>query len=161
MNSTDFSTLYHSEFRTTVRFMMARGLSADRAEEVAQAAWCKGWERIEQLRDPGSLGPWINTIALNVYRGQFRRAPMSELPESVPQPETDPVAAIDAKRLLAQCAPADREVLEQFYIKGYTSREIARRIKASAGAVRIRLLRARRRLAELCEAPEMGAAAAA
>jgi DNA-directed RNA polymerase specialized sigma24 family protein len=54
------------------------------------------------------------------------------------------VAAIDVKRILKECKPNDRVVLEGHYIEGYKVQEIARKHGWSETAVRIRLLRARR-----------------
>jgi DNA-directed RNA polymerase specialized sigma24 family protein len=54
------------------------------------------------------------------------------------------VAAIDVKRILNECKPNDRVVLEGHYIEGYKVQEIARQNGWSETAVRIRLLRARR-----------------
>ena len=54
------------------------------------------------------------------------------------------VAAIDVKRILKECKPNDRVVLEGHYIEGYKVQEIARQHGWSETAVRIRLLRARR-----------------
>jgi DNA-directed RNA polymerase specialized sigma24 family protein len=54
------------------------------------------------------------------------------------------VAAIDVKRILGDCKPNDRVVLEGHYIEGYKVQEIARQNGWSETAVRIRLLRARR-----------------
>jgi DNA-directed RNA polymerase specialized sigma24 family protein len=54
------------------------------------------------------------------------------------------VAAIDVKRILKECKPNDRVVLEGHYLEGYKVQEIAERHGWSETAVRIRLLRARR-----------------
>ena len=54
------------------------------------------------------------------------------------------VAAIDVKRILNECKPNDRIVLEGHYIEGFKVQEIAQQHGWSETAVRIRLLRARR-----------------
>jgi DNA-directed RNA polymerase specialized sigma24 family protein len=54
------------------------------------------------------------------------------------------VAAIDVRRILSDCKPNDRIVLEGHYIQGYKVQEIAQQHGWSETAVRIRLLRARR-----------------
>jgi DNA-directed RNA polymerase specialized sigma24 family protein len=65
------------------------------------------------------------------------------LPELQAPPRMN-VAAIDVKRILSECKPNDRVVLEGHYIEGYKVQEIARAHGWSETAVRIRLLRARR-----------------
>jgi DNA-directed RNA polymerase specialized sigma24 family protein len=61
------------------------------AEEVAQAAWAKGWERLSQLRNESFVVIWVNTIALNVYRSGLRRKRLS----SAAQEFRHKTAAID------------------------------------------------------------------
>ena len=141
-----FATAYQKGFHLTVRFLLSRGLSYELALDTAQAAWTKGWEKRDQLRQPNLLLTWTNTIALNIYRSLLRR----ELPgEPLLQPEASTslnVAAIDVARILTTCKPNDRRVLEDHYIDGYKAGEIAQLRGCSETAVRIRLLRARRKL---------------
>ena len=144
MTTEDFGRAYQKGFNLTVRFLVSRGLSYDSALDTAQAAWAKGWERREQLRDPSLVLTWTNSIALNIHRTFLRREPQTQtLPELQAPPRMN-VAAIDVKRILKECKPNDRVVLEGHYIEGYKVQEIARQHGWSETAVRIRLLRARR-----------------
>ena len=52
MTKEEYGKAYQRGFNLTVRFLVSRGLSYDAALDTAQAAWAKGWERREQLRDP-------------------------------------------------------------------------------------------------------------
>ncbi len=54
------------------------------------------------------------------------------------------VAASDVARILQFCRPNDRHLLEQQYVNGVTTEEIAREQGVTETAIRIRLLRARR-----------------
>ncbi len=144
MTAEEYGKAYQRGFNLTVRFLVSRGLSYDAALDTAQAAWAKGWERREQLRDPNLVLTWTNSIALNIHRTFLRREPQTQtLPELQAPPRMN-VAAIDVKRILNECKPNDRVVLEGHYIEGYKVQEIARQHGWSETAVRIRLLRARR-----------------
>jgi len=144
MTTEEYGKAYQRGFNLTVRFLVSRGLSYDAALDTAQAAWAKGWERREQLRDPNLVLTWTNSIALNIHRTFLRREPQTQtLPELQAPPRMN-VAAIDVKRILNECKPNDRVVLEGHYIEGYKVQEIARQHGWSETAVRIRLLRARR-----------------
>ncbi len=68
MTREGYGQAYQKGFSLTVRFLLSRGVQRDAADEAAQAAWVKGWERLEQLRNESSVTTWVNTIALNVYR---------------------------------------------------------------------------------------------
>ncbi|MGD0296042.1 MAG: sigma-70 family RNA polymerase sigma factor [Bryobacteraceae bacterium] len=148
MTSEEYGSAYRKGFIRTVRLLITRGLSCDGAQETAQAAWVRGWERLGQLRDPNMVVTWINTIALNMYRTNLRREPFSqELPE-VPTPPAVNLAAIDVQRILKICKKKDRLVLQRRYLEEHEVREIAHAHGWSETAVRIRLLRARRAAAK-------------
>jgi RNA polymerase sigma-70 factor (ECF subfamily) len=144
MTTEDFGKAYQKGFNLTVRFLVSRGLSYDSALDTAQAAWAKGWERREQLRDPSLVLTWTNSIALNIHRTFLRREPPTQTLPELQAPTRMNVAAIDVKRILNECKPNDRVVLEGHYIEGYKVQEIASQNGWSETAVRIRLLRARR-----------------
>ena len=144
MTTEDFGRAYQKGFNQTVRFLVSRGLSYDAALDTAQAAWAKGWERREQLRDPALVLTWTNSIALNIHRTFLRREPQTQTLPDLQAPPRMNVAAIDVKRILNECKPNDRVVLEGHYIEGYKVQEIAKQNGWSETAVRIRLLRARR-----------------
>jgi DNA-directed RNA polymerase specialized sigma24 family protein len=144
MSRERFAQAYQRGFDLTVRFLLSRGVQRDDAKEVAQAAWVRGWERLDQLRNESLVTTWVNTIALNVYRSLIRREPMNEaLLEQHGRSVGIDLAAIDIARVLTLCRPCDRSLLEQC-INGFTTAEIAREQGVSETAIRIRLLRARR-----------------
>lgn len=143
----DFAHAYERGFQKTVRFLASRGIERDGALDVAQGAWTKAWERRTQLRNPSFLLTWVNSIALNIYRTGLRREPRTdELPDLPALVSDMDGAAIDAERILSECKPSDRIVLEAHYICGYKLEEIAKQNNWSETAARIRLLRARRKM---------------
>jgi len=148
MTRDQYANAYDGGFAMTTKFLVSRGINIESAEEAAQAAWVKGWEHRDKLRDPERVLSWVNTIALNVFRNWFRRRETGELSVETPVPPHASPQLIDVGRALAKCAPADREMLEKHYLAGYTSAELGQQRGCTAVAVRVRLLRARRRLRE-------------
>ena len=143
MTNTSFSEAYQTGFDRTVRFLTSRGVPRDGAQEAAQAAWARGWERLYQLRNEEMILTWVNTIALNVYRGVARRQALTQpLPELRSELQID-LYAIDVDRVLKLCRPSERTLLEQ-QMSGVTTEEIARNHGVTETAIRIRLMRARR-----------------
>ena len=144
MTRDEYGVAYQKGYGLTVRFLVSRGLAWDTAQETAQAAWVRGWERLGQLRDPRMVLTWMNSIALNIHRCFLRREPLLHaLPEIAAPPKID-LAAIDIKRILQCCTKKDRVVLQRHYLEGFKVREIASAHGWTETAVRIRLLRARR-----------------
>ena len=144
MTREEFGSAYSRGYNMTVRFLVSRGLSYDSAQETAQAAWVKGWERLGQLRDSSMVLTWMNSIALNIHRSCVRREPFLQTLPELPTPPKVNLAAIDVRRILKSCKKNDRMVLQRHYLEGYKVQEIAKAHGWTDTAVRIRLLRARR-----------------
>ena len=72
MTGEAYGKAYQHGFDRTIRLLLSRGARSECAREAAQAAWAKGWERIDQLRNESVVTTWVNTIALNCYRRVMR-----------------------------------------------------------------------------------------
>jgi RNA polymerase sigma-70 factor, ECF subfamily len=150
MTSQEYGEAYEAGFAPTVRVLLSKGIPHDLAEEVAQAAWARGWERISQLRERNLLKTWVITIALNMYRraawAASRRQPLEDRTGGA---EID-FAAIDLGMLLRSCRSSDRTLLLH-QLNGFSTAELAVVVGTTESAVRIRLLRARRSARSLIE----------
>ena len=143
MTSNQFELAYRLGYDRTVRLLISTGAPHDAAQEAAQAAWARGWERLDQLRNDAMVLTWVNSIALNVHRrGRHREMRNQPLPELRSNFEMN-LAAIDTDRLLRMCRPSERALFER-QMDGATTEEIARDHGVSEAAIRIRLMRARR-----------------
>lgn len=143
MTRDEYGRAYQAGFRLTVHFLSSRGILGDAAGEAAQAAWVRGWERLEQLRSASMVVNWVNSIALNLYRSYLRKTPFEALPELAVSPQTD-FASIDSRKILRLCNSEERLLLQQQYLDGLGISEIALQQGCSETAARIRILRARR-----------------
>jgi DNA-directed RNA polymerase specialized sigma24 family protein len=144
MTRSAYGQAYQAGFERTIRFLISRGAPRDGAQEAAQAAWARGWERLNQLRNDEMLLTWVNTIALNIYRRvrQTEERCRQPLPELYSRLRID-MAAIDIARILKFCRPRERRLLE-LQMQGVTTKEIALHNGVTETAIRIRLMRARR-----------------
>jgi DNA-directed RNA polymerase specialized sigma24 family protein len=143
MTNSIYGEAYQTGFERTVRFLISKGVGRDDAQEVAQAAWARGWECLNQLRSDNLVLTWVNTIALNIYRralqSERRREPLPDLHSKL----TIDMAAIDVARVLKSCQPRERSLLE-LQMEGATPKEIAQHNGVTETAIRIRLMRVRR-----------------
>lgn len=145
MQPSVYADAFQAGFGATRRFLVSRGAPLDEAEEIAQAAWARGWEHREQLRDPDLVSFWVNSIARNLFRASFRsrtQVPLDAGPEPSYAFDTD---AIELRRMLELCEDGDRALLEES-LEGYSAEEMARASGISSVGVRVRLLRARQSL---------------
>jgi RNA polymerase sigma factor (sigma-70 family) len=144
MQSNEYGDAFESGYGATRRYLLAHGAPMEDAEEIAQAAWVRGWEYRDQLRDPGLVGFWVNSIARNLLRARFRK-PLTTPLEGLNPSYTMDLEAIELRRLLNVCSRRDRDLLEQS-LQGYSAEEIARTSGITSTGIRVRLLRIRQSL---------------
>ncbi len=148
LSRSEFADAYRQGYQSTWRFLLSRGIKPSKAEEVAQAAWTRGWERLDSLRDPSRVVEWVNTIALNFFRQMLRRRRATEeLPLHMEGRSGVSTARVEMEEALAACNSVERDLLVDRYVKGYSSKEVAERHDLTPVAVRVRTMRARRKAA--------------
>ena len=146
MRRNEYAEAFETGYPATRRFLLSRGAALEEAEEIAQAAWVRGWEYREQLRDPGLVGFWVNSIARNLFRAKFRSKIAVPL-DNVDCPYTMSLEDIELRRLLDRCPRRDRELLERS-LQGYSAEEIAKDEGITSTGIRVRMLRIRQALRE-------------
>src|SRR3979490_857073 len=103
MQAPAYAEAFQNGFGATRRFLISRGAPVDDAEEIAQAAWARGWEYREQLRDPSLVGYWVNSIARNLYRARFRALPTVSI-DDVDSSYSIDLEALELRLMLARCS---------------------------------------------------------
>ena len=170
-----FSELFRRHYQT-VRSACARRLRDIReADEVAQAAFVRAYERLDRCTGDRRFGAWVQVIANNLcvdhMRATARTSPSDEVgSDSIEPIENLPEHAVLRaeqaaliKRALASLPDRQRDVVVARDVDGRRPPEIAAALGLSLGAVDSLLLRARRRLAASVQAmsTESGAASVA
>lgn len=125
----------------------------DKAEEMAQAAFLKAFQRLAQWRGEGKFGSWLFALATNVYRSELRRHRLFMLPLDdardmiLPSTDTSCSAEADRKALVHRAISSlpvkYRDVIVLFYFHGMDVRETARSLGVAEGTVKARLHRGR------------------
>lgn len=144
MTRDTYSEAYQRGFPSTVRFLLAKGVVLDEAEEVAQSAWVRGWEARDQLKDDDCVLPWVNSIAYRTLCNEKHRANRQQELTEVCDHCSGPAACtakVDADRLMTHCSPLDRSLLLHRYAGGFDMQEIARRHGLSCVGARVRIHR--------------------
>ena len=153
MNADFFSKAYQAGLQRTIRFLVSHGISQDAAQDMAQAAWTRGWICKNQLRDETTIVSWVNAIALNILRRTLRSPFRSEeLTASHYAAGATRINenAIDVTHILNRCEPQVRALLLA-ELEGSTPKELAAREGVTPLAIRIRMMRARRTARKACE----------
>ena len=142
MKRTEYADAFENGYSATRRFLLSRGAALDEAEEIAQAAWARGWEYRDQLRDPSMVSFWVNSIARNLFRARFRTPPLLPLAGVDPSYSMSLEDQIEVRRILESCPKRDRKLLEKS-LEGYSAEEMARDEGISSTGIRVRMLRIR------------------
>lgn len=152
LDESNYASAYKKGFKVTLRSVRYLGANAETAEEVAQAAWARGWQCRKQLLCPDLVVAWVNAIARNLYRSVIRLEKRFLQLEDLPAPAKS-FNMMDAGILIENCSDLDTRMLTMYYVEGYSSEEIADKEKVCATSVRVRLMRIRRRLREKIRLP--------
>jgi RNA polymerase sigma-70 factor (ECF subfamily) len=159
-----FEALFRNHHVAVVAYVRRRA-PRDAVDDIVGETFLVTWRRLDHV--PAQELPWLLTVARNVLathrRGTIRRhaltlrlgrADADRVQSRVGDcPESAIVDGVDGVLMaaLARLAPKDREALTLIAWDGLQPHEAALVLGDSAGAFRVRLHRARRRLRELLE----------
>jgi len=161
----DFSFLIE-KYQTPVYNLCYRMLgNAGDAEDAAQETFWRAYQAIKRYDPNRSFITWLLSIAAHYCIDQQRRRrlptldldvlPEEDVPDHDPNPEHE-VGQIEEResmqRLLANLNSQDRAAIVLRYWYDFSEEEISQTLAISVSAVKSRLFRARRLLAEVYQA---------
>jgi RNA polymerase sigma-70 factor (ECF subfamily) len=159
MSTTDeerFSTLFADTNLALLAYAVRRVSDPADAADVVAETYLVAWRRIGDVPRGGGARPWLFGVArrvlANLHRGERRRSTLADrlrasLVEVVPPPDAGPRTGSDVEAALAGLDENDQEILRLVAWEELARDEIAVALGLSRNAVRVRLHRARRRLA--------------
>ncbi len=127
------------------------------AEEVAQDAFIKAFNYLRSFNRTARFSTWLYRIVFNTaisYKRKNRQLFQDiETAEKEPGERADAAAEKDDKqvfltRALEQLNPTDRYALELYYLQEFTLEEVAETMGQNINTIKVRVHRARLRLAE-------------
>ena len=117
-------------------------------EDAAQEAIIRAWEKQDGLREARFFETWFIRILINachdIQRRNRRLVAMDAPPEPEPQPEHR-----DLYLALMALQEKQRLCVLLHYIEGYSVREVARMLGIGESAVKVRLMRGRKKLRQM------------
>jgi len=137
------------------------------ADDVAQEVFLHSMRKIDQLRDARCFASWLRQIAVRLALNRLnRRRPINQLnairqsllPGSDDGPLAEIVRAEEQKKVhegLRHLKPLDREMLEAFYLRSRSLREMSQEFDVPLGTIKRRLHTARQRLRQLLGASDL------
>jgi RNA polymerase sigma-70 factor (ECF subfamily) len=162
LRSGDVQTQQHfvSYFSELIRLKLRRRLSSPSAiGDVRQETFTRVWVALRNergIRQPESLGAFVNSVCNNVLREHYRRA-SKEVPSAdeaeanVPDPATGPVDVIangqmrqKVRQILDQLSERDCLLLEQVFLEERNKNQVCRDLGVSREYLRVLLHRAKK-----------------
>jgi RNA polymerase sigma-70 factor (ECF subfamily) len=145
--------LYRAEGTRLWRAVRAYASSPSVADDAVAEAFAQLIRRGTEVRDRRA---WVWRVAFRIAAGELQRR-RRELNEPAVDPSYhDVYAAIDLYQALRTLSPSQRAALVLHEYAGYPAIEIANIIGSTEAAVRVHLMRARRRLRSLLDEQQSG-----
>lgn len=143
----DFDAIWRESSRVVWRAVYAyAGGQREIADDAVAEAFARAIERDGEVRDPRS---YVFRIAFRLAAAEMkRRANQVELPE---EGREDPPGLGDLLRALRGLSPAQRASVYLHYEADLPVRDVATLMGTSSAAVKVHLMRGRRRLAALLD----------
>ncbi|MET7427026.1 SigE family RNA polymerase sigma factor [Dactylosporangium sp. NPDC005555] len=148
-----FNEFYRSSRQRVVTFLLA--MTGDRAEaqDTAQEAYVRAWQRWSAVGGYDDPEAWVRTVAYRLSISRWRKARnrlvahrLYGVREPVAPPDENTVALVAALKLLPE---VDREAVTLHHLLDLSVADIARQTGTPANTIKARLVRGRNRLATL------------
>jgi RNA polymerase sigma-70 factor (ECF subfamily) len=151
-----FEAMFAAHYAAVVRYAMRR-VGPDAAAEIVSETFLVAWRRRADV--PDNALPWLYATARRVIANELRRQRRSRAFATRSQPgqhAADPADIVGGPlhvlAALARLGNRDQEVLRLHAWEQLDAHDAAQALGCSAAAYKVRLHRARRRLAALLEA---------
>jgi RNA polymerase sigma-70 factor, ECF subfamily len=133
---------------------------AAEADDLAQDAFVKAWERLRDLETPAAFPGWFRRIAVTTFLMARRKRKADfdsiddgmELASEGPTPESAAGAKIDLERALAQLSDGERLCVTLNHGEGLSHSEIVDLTGLPLGTVKSHVLRGTEKLRRMLEA---------
>lgn len=127
------------------------------AEELAQDAFVRAWEKLDTFRGNSQFGTWLHRLTVNVVltalrsrnRRNEREFGLDDLSHlTAEMPPREPGVMEDLEKAIASLPAGARTVFVLHDVEGYKHEDIAQMTGTAAGTCKAQLHRARRLLRE-------------
>lgn len=152
----DFEQLYREQYEAVRRYAVRR-VAAERVPDVVHETFLIAWRRQDDVPAAAPL-PWLLGVARNVVlhdrRAAARRLRLTARVAAEPAATVEAGDAPPLDGALAGLSVEDRDLLGLVYWDGLSPAEAASVLGCTPATLRVRLHRARRRLADLLDAAD-------
>jgi RNA polymerase sigma-70 factor (ECF subfamily) len=152
MDEAAFRAFYDETSRSLFAYLLRVSGERALAEDLLQESYCRLLSVKLSPMDEAGRRSYLFRIATNLLRDRWRRPKEYSLPDPIPEVASStphPDLRIGVQQALGRLKHRERQLLWLAYVEGSSHKEIAKSTGLRAGSVRLLLLRARRKLADL------------
>ena len=147
----DFDEIWRNDGATLWRALVAyAGGRRDVADDAVAEAFARAIDAGDAVREPV---PYLYRVAFRVAAAELRRRESSEVPDAR-SIEVDHEALSDLLAAMRRLSPSQRAAVYLHYQADMPVRDVAASMGTSTAAVKVHLMRGRRRLADLLGSEE-------
>ncbi len=161
-----YNFLLNNYWNDIYRFLLSKTQNENEAEDLAIKSFSKAFEFLDKYKEEFSFKSWLLTIARNLFIDEVRRKKtllvsleknkeeVYELFDESPSPEDlliNEQNLARLKSLIKQLKPHYAQIINLRYFQELTYKEIALEIGEPLNNVKVKILRARKLLAELIQ----------
>jgi RNA polymerase sigma-70 factor (ECF subfamily) len=142
-----FHEAYRRDWPAVFRFAVAWTNDLSSAEDIAQEAFLRLWDRRQSVDWARPVLPWVLVVTRRLATDRFRRLKVPFVPPPVRDLNEDVVAAwLDVRAAFGRLSARERAALVSTTLLGLTADEACEALGMSSGAVRAAVSRAREKL---------------
>ena len=154
-----FTFLLNHYWNEVYGFMLKRTENETNAEDITIETFSKAFDKIASYNSDFQFNTWLIAIAKNVHIDLLRKKKSSLFveitdEETTPSAEDELITEQNLSRLLQfikELKPHYQEVIQLRYFQEMTYQEIANKIDEPLSNVKVKLLRAKKLLAEIIQ----------
>jgi len=153
-----FEALYRMHGDRVMGVCMQMASDPQLAEEWAQDAWVRAWERLSTFRGESAFTTWLHRLTVNLildrrrsdgrWRKRFESVPDYMGVDRATTRQPPPGLRMDLEQAVGALPDGARTVFLLYDVEGFPHRDIAEKLGVAEGTVKAQLHRARKLLRE-------------
>jgi len=163
-NQGAFKTLLNKYWKDVFNYQFSKTNNEDEAEDITIKSFAKAFDKLSTFDDKYNFKTWLITISKNIYIDHLRKQKKQtisihksnntiyDIKDDSPSAEDKIITEQNLAKLLAyikKLKPHYQEIIQLRYFQEMTYKEIAEELNEPMNNVKVKLLRAKKLLAEI------------
>ena len=159
-----YKTLLNLFWKDVYHFQFSKTKNEDEAEDITIKTFAKAFDKLDTFNEKYTFKTWLITISKNIYIDHLRKDKQQtislhkndnsvfEIQDNSPSAEDKIITEQNLAKLLAyikKLKPHYQEIIQLRYFQEMSYKEIASELNEPMNNVKVKLLRARKLLAEI------------